>query len=84
MNKEEINKLIINKENELKEINIRYRKEIDELKSQLLKTNNNLTTLSLDEKIDIFMDYFKGRDDVYPYLSIDKYDSSKIFCIVAA
>ena len=71
MNKEEINKLIIKKENELKEINIRYRKEIDELKSQLLKTNNNLTTLSLDEKIDIFMDYFKGRDDVYPYLSID-------------
>ena len=83
MNKEEINKLIIKKENELKEINIRYRKEIDELKSQLLKTNNNLTTLSLDEKIDIFMDYFKGRDDVYPYLSIDKYDSSKKYYIPA-
>ena len=29
------------------------------------------------------MDYFKGRDDVYPYLSIDKYDSSKKYYIPA-
>ena len=36
------------------------------------KENENLKNLSLDEKVSIFMDYFKGRDDVYPYLSINK------------
>lgn len=33
--------------------------------------------LSEDDKITIFMSYFKGRDTVYPYLSINKQDPSK-------
>ena len=39
MNKEEITKLIIKKENELNEIVKKYRNEIDELKNQLSKIN---------------------------------------------
>ena len=82
---EEIIELIIKKENELREIDKKYKDEIAELKNQLNKINNsnNITSLTLEEKIDIFMDYFKGRDDVYPYLSIDKYDSSKKYYIPA-
>ena len=29
------------------------------------------------DKIEIYMKYFKGRDDIYPYLSIDKNNPSK-------
>ena len=48
--------------------------EIQELEKHLdeEKENENLKNLSLDEKVSIFMDYFKGRSDVYPYLSINK------------
>lgn len=85
MNKEEIIKLISDKEQELKEITNKYKNEIEGLKQQLSKYNNIkvTTSLSLDEKIDLFMNYFKGRDDVYPYLSINKYDSSKKYYIPA-
>ena len=62
MNDENISKLIQIKEKELKKI----QSEIEMLK------NKQNTTLTIDEKIKIFTNYFKGRNDVYPYLSIDK------------
>ena len=85
MNKEEILKQISSKEQELQKITNKYIQEIEELKNQLLKFNKSkgTTNLSLDEKIDLFMDYFKGREDVYPYLSINKNDSSKKYYIPA-
>ena len=70
MNVEEIKKLIDSKKSLIKKLE----NEIRELEKCLVeeKDNENLKTLSLDEKVFIFMDYFKGRDDVYPYLSISK------------
>ena len=35
-------------------------------------SSETASIISKEEKIKIFMDYFKGRDDAYPYLSIDK------------
>ena len=47
--------------------------EINDLKKLLSNYDNQLKTNFTDEeKINIFMDYFKGRDSIYPYLSIDK------------
>lgn len=43
--------------------------EIDELKKKLSKLDS-MIRLSPDDKISIFSNYFRGRDDVYPYLSI--------------
>ena len=37
-----------------------------------MKNNNQTVEMSIDEKINLYADYFKGRDDVYPYLSINK------------
>ena len=70
MNDNEIINLIHEKELEIKKLQI----EIEELKNKLNKPiiNDNELTLTREEKIKIFMNYFKGRDDVYPYLSIDK------------
>lgn len=53
MNKEEIIELIIKKENELREIDKKYKDEIAELKNQLNKINNsnNITSLTLEEKM---------------------------------
>ena len=60
------------------------RKEIEELKLQLTNDQKNTNSLiTIDEKLKIFTNYFKGRDDVYPYLSIDKNDSSKKYYIPA-
>lgn len=57
-------------------------KEIDDLKKLLNNTQNDIESeLSQEEKINIFMDYFKGRDSIYPYLSIDKKDPSKKYYI---
>ena len=83
MNKEEIVKLIEIKELQLKEITKQLTKEIDNLKCELQKTTKEDTKTSLTpaEKIDLYMEYFRGRDDVYPYLSIDKYNSSKKYYI---
>ncbi len=52
--------------------------EIKDLK-KLLSNYENQSKINFtnEEKVNIFMDYFKGRDDVYPYLSIDKNDPSK-------
>ena len=56
--------------------------EINELKS-LLKAYDVQPKINFtnDEKVDIFMNYFKGRDSIYPYLSIDKKDPSKKYYI---
>ncbi len=59
----------------IKELEIRkLQHEVESLKKELDKPliNKNELSLSREEKVKIFMDYFKGRDDVYPYLSIDK------------
>lgn len=47
---------------------------MESLKKQLSKSsvNKNEIALSREEKAKIFMSYFKGRDDAYPYLSIDR------------
>ena len=54
----------------------------DDLKNILkIKASEDSIKLTKEEKIKLFMSYFKGRDDVYPYLSIDKKDSSKKYYI---
>lgn len=70
MEDKEILNLINIKELEIK----RLQNELDSLKKQLniLKENDVQQILTREEKVKIFMNYFKGRDDVYPYLSIDK------------
>lgn len=60
MSANEIVKLINAKELEIRKLQC----EVEFLKKEL--------SLSREEKIKIFMSYFKGRDDIYPYLSIDK------------
>ncbi len=70
MNNEKIISLIHEKELEIKKLQI----EVEELKDKLNKpivSDTNLA-LSREEKVSIFMKYFRGRDDVFPYLSIDK------------
>ena len=70
MNRDEI----INKIEE-KEIAINnIKNELNKLKAMLnaLDSKEELSSLSREEKVKIFMSYFKGRDDVYPYLSINK------------
>ena len=48
--------------------------EINELKLKLKKITDKeqKSILTREEKVKIFMSYFRGRDDVYPYLSINK------------
>ena len=59
---EELIKLIEQKELELKKLS----NEIYLLKAELKKKNNNQTVeMSIDEKINLYADYFKGRDDTY-------------------
>lgn len=70
MNNNEIRNLINKKELEIKKLQV----EVEELKRMLNQSTSDDTELSLsrNEKIKVFMNYFRGRDDVYPYLSIDK------------
>ena len=70
MDDKEILNLINIKESEIK----RLQNEVDTLRKQLnaSKENDIQQALTREEKVKIFMNYFKGRDDVYPYLSIDK------------
>lgn len=80
MGREELIKLIEQKELELKKLS----DEIYSLKLELQKENNSqMTKMSVQEKIKIYADYFKGRNDVYSYLSINKNDSSKKYYIPA-
>ena len=37
-----------------------------------ITTNSSEDISSREDSVKIFMNYFKGRNDVYPYLSIDK------------
>lgn len=73
MSSEEILILIRKKELEI----TRLQEEINSLKVKYNDLNSAKSHYTKEEKIKIFMNYFKGRDDVYPYLSIDKQDSSK-------
>ncbi len=78
MQKNEIIELINKKTIEAKKII----NEINELKLMLKNYDNKITNnYTNEEKINIFMDYFKGRDNVYPYLSIDKKDPSKKYYV---
>lgn len=64
---------------------IEAKKLIDEINylKKLLNISDKLdTSISTEEKINIFMDYFKGRDDIYSYLSIDKKDTNKKYYIL--
>lgn len=80
MQTQELKKLIEQKELELKKLS----NEICLLKTELEKRNNNeLVEMSIQEKISIYAAYFKGRDDVYPYLSIDKTNPDKKYYIPA-
>ena len=85
MNKEEIENLIREKEQELKTITKRITDEINALKLELQKYCDEEQNInySREERAEIFASYFRGRDDVYPYLSIDKKDSSKKYYIPA-
>ena len=56
--------------------------EINELKNILNSLDNQIkNNFTNEDKVNLFMDYFKGRDNVYPYLSIDKNDPSKKYYI---
>ena len=57
--------------------------EIEHLKLQLKNETTSSKVLTIEEKIEIFANYFKGRDDVYPYLSIDKKDTNKKYYVPA-
>ena len=78
MQKEEIIKIINLKILEVKKLI----NEINELKRMLvhndIQSKSNYTN---EEKINIFMNYFKGRDSIYPYISIDKKDPNKKYYI---
>lgn len=70
MNNSEILNLIKVKESEIKKLQL----EVDKLKKQFneITTNSSEDISSREDSVKIFMDYFKGRNDIYPYLSIDK------------
>ena len=78
MQKNEIIELINKKTIEAKKLI----NEINELKLMLKNYDNKIVTkYTNEEKVNIFMDYFKGRDNVYPYLSIDKNNPSKKYYV---
>ena len=43
--------------------------EINELKNILNSLDNQIkNNFTNEDKVNLFMDYFKGRDNIYPYL----------------
>lgn len=81
MNKEIMN-LINEKEEKIKIL----QEERENLKMKLkdsTESDEAPIILSKEEKVKLFMDYFRGRDDTYPYLSIDKNNPSKKYYIPA-
>ncbi len=81
MNEDKITELINAKRAEISKLE----EDIGLLEERLNQENNNFLGISMtkEEKIKIFMDYFKGRDDTYPYLSIDKKDPNKKYYVPA-
>ena len=82
MNNKIITNLINEKENEIKKL----QEEIEILKKKLDvsdETKEPTVKFSKEEKVKLFMNYFKGRDDTYPYLSIDKNNPNKKYYIPA-
>lgn len=80
MTNETISNLIKEKEEQIKKLQC----EINELKQKLIKNSNEEKSIfTLEQKLEIFMDYFKGRDDIYPYLSINKNDPNVKYYIPA-
>lgn len=80
MTREEALNLIKAKEDQIKKLQI----QVNILKQKIAdnkKSDNKL--LTLEQKLQIYMDYFKGRDDVYPYLSINKNNSNIKYYIPA-
>ncbi len=78
MNKEQVIKLIKEKELQIEKLS----KEIIELKKNI-PTQDAPKILSLEQKLAVYTSYFRGREDVYPYLSIDKNNSDKKYYIPA-
>ena len=78
MEREKLIKLIEQKELELKKLS----NEISVLKMEL-QNNSQIVEMTIDDKLKIYADYFKGRDDIYPYLSINKNDPSKKYYMPA-
>lgn len=79
MNNKEILDLITSKENEIKKL----QEEVRILKLKANEYSDEIKTFSNEDKIKIFMDYFKGREDSYPYLSIDKNNPTNKYYIPA-
>ena len=80
MNNEELIELIRQKESEIKKLS----NEVQLLKTKLKnEENNSIVEMTIEEKVKLYGDYFKGRDDVYPYLSVNKNDSSIKYYIPA-
>ena len=81
MNNSEILNLIKVKELEIKKLQL----EVDKLKKQFsgIATNLSEDISSREASVKIFMNYFKGRNDVYPYLSIDKNNPNNKYYIPA-
>lgn len=81
MNKIEIATQITNNENEIRKLE----EEIIFLRNQLNSKEQDKKELriSKEDQVEIFMSYFKGRDDVFSYLSIDKKNPSKKYYIPA-
>lgn len=77
MSNKEILDLITSKENEIKKL----QEEVRILKLKANEYSDEIKTFSNEDKIKIFMDYFKGREDTYPYLSIDKNNPTKKYYI---
>lgn len=77
MTKEDILMLIRKKELEIKKI----QEEIVYLNNKYRELDKPKCNYTKEEQIEIFMNYFKGRDNVYPYLSIDKQDPNKKYYI---
>ena len=70
MNSSEIYELIRKKEEQIREL----QNEILELKELLSFQEENLknSLLTKEDKVKIVMDYFRGRDDVFPYYLVNK------------
>ena len=63
---QDIYQMIEEKEKQIEKL----QSEVKILKQEIIHTNE--ATLTLEQKLEIYKSYFRGREDVYPYLSIDR------------